>query len=573
MSFDLGGKMKSSISKKITFIATLTVLISGGIIGAVNYYFSYKETLKSAGIELTGCANITTGILSADKLVQLVEGNQQILPEIEEQLEWTISHKHIFSAEYILSLNGTLVASDSHLKEQGYQIGDSFSISEEAIEQLKDGEVVSTAVYTQDGHKKISGYAPIYQNHNPNEKVIAINAIDFDGEIVRERTWQANKTTILVSLILPIFAALVTIYFTRKLLKPIQFINDNVDELAKGNLTVKPLDIHSEDELGQLSKGFNSMVKGLRVLMTQLGQVSHQISDNSQEVYASAESVQEDSQMAVLSIQEVSRYITQQTKLTNQANDDLKIISKSIQTISQRIEKVSNSSQQANSLSKEGKEIVNNTMNQMDQIQKTTNDANKITLHLNQKLKEIDQIIALINNISSQTNLLALNAAIEAARAGEHGAGFLVVSEEVRKLAEETKVATQEVGQLIVEIQKESEASVQKAEQGQLAVEEGLIFVRQTNHSFDGLSKNASSTASEAVLLANETDKVKASIQQLVQEIDAVTDLSHQVSLSKDKIMVTSEQQSQVMLEFVEVAKALSEISDELKQSIQQFQL
>lgn len=565
--------MKSSIIKKITMIATLTVFISAAIIGSVNYYFSYKETLKSAGIELTGCANITTGILNIDELSRLLEGEKERLTGIEEQLEWTIAHKHIFSAEYILSLEGTLVASDSHLKQQGYEVGDQFPLTPTAIEQLKKGEVVATSVYTQDGRKKISGYAPIFRNHDPHEVVIAINAIDFDGNIVSERTWQSNKLTLLISLILPFFAALLTSFFTRGLLKPIQAINVNVEELAKGNLSIEPLPIHTEDELGMLSNRFNSMVSGLRSLIIQVGQTSNRIGDNSQEVYASAESVQEDTETMTVSIQRVAEHIMQQSDLTQKANGDLKMIADSIEKISQHIEDVSDSSRQANDLSREGQKIVDQTIKQMDRIQTTTNDANQITHRLNQKLKEIDQIIALINSISSQTNLLALNAAIEAARAGKHGAGFLVVSDEVRKLAEETKAATQEVGSLITEIQKESESSVLKAEQGQLAVEEGLLYIRQTHHSFDGLSQNATNTAEEAVALTNETRNIKESMRQLVEEIEAVAVLSDQVSTSTDTIMHASEQQSSIMQEFVTVAKVLSEIADQLKTSIEEFQL
>ncbi len=93
--------MEQSISKKITLVATTIVFSSTLLLASVNYYSSYQETLKSARIELTGCANITTGILSAAAIEELVSGNQANLSKVEQELEWTIDHKKVFSTEYI----------------------------------------------------------------------------------------------------------------------------------------------------------------------------------------------------------------------------------------------------------------------------------------------------------------------------------------------------------------------------------------------------------------------------------------------------------------------------------------
>lgn len=383
--------------------------------------------------------------------------------------------------------------------------------------------------------------------------------------------------TILLSMILPFFAALITSIFTRKLLRPIKGINEQVAELAKGNLAIDPLPVNTADELGVLSSQFNLMVEGLQTLIRQVEQTTTQINENSQEVYASAESAQLDTQSSSLStaesLEQVTENILQQTNLTQQANTDLKLIAESIQKISQHIEDVSTSSYHATQLSSEGQDVVHQTLQKMQQIEKATTAANQITYRLNQKLQEIDQIITLINNISNQTNLLALNATIEAARAGEHGKGVLVVSDEIRKLAEETKAATLEIGNLIAKIQEESTSSIEKSEQGKQAVVQGLLYIQQTNESFDGLSKNATNTAQEAAALIIETTNIKDSMQQLVAVIESVTELSHQVSESTDIILESSEHQTEVMQEFVDVAKSLSDIATQLKISIEQFQL
>lgn len=237
------------------------------------------------------------------------------------------------------------------------------------------------------------------------------------------------------------------------------------------------------------------------------------------------------------------------------------------------IEQVVKSSGYSDDLSKEGQIIVQKTLDRVKLIETTTFDSTQITHQLNAKAKEIDQIIMLISSISNQTNLLALNAAIEAASAGDHGAGFLVVSDEIRKLAEETKVATHEVASLISEIQKESEASVLKAEQSQVAVNQGLTFINQTYTSFQKLSVNASKTTDQTVLLTNETLVIKDKMEKLVIEIGTVEDLSQQVALSNNQLTEASEQQTVIMNEFVAVAKTLMEIGERLTQNIKQFDL
>ena len=93
-------------------------------------------------------------------------------------------------------------------------------------------------------------------------------------------------------------------------------------------------------------------------------------------------------------------------------------------------------------------------MSQAGQLNKQIEDAVKLIMSLEQRSQEIGEIITTIDAVAAQTNLLALNAAIEAARAGEEGRGFAVVAEEVRKLAEQTSKASQNIGEMIVQVQR-----------------------------------------------------------------------------------------------------------------------
>lgn len=316
--------MEQSISKKITLVATTIVFSSTLLLASVNYYSSYQETLKSARIELTGCANITTGILSAAAIEELVSGNQANLSKVEQELEWTIDHKKVFSTEYILSLDGKLLASDEHLKKQGFEVGTQFNLEQEIIDQLKQGEVVATKVYKVSNLKKITGYAPIFKDHDPNNEVIAVNAIDFEGSIVGQRTWESNKVTLFISLLLPFLAAWITSLVTKNMLRPIKKNSEHVEELTQGNLTLSELPVISNDELGRLSTQFNTMVLSLRNLVQDLQLTFIEISENAHEVHTGAENVQENAMTVMDSIEKVAEHIEQQVYETDIASADLK---------------------------------------------------------------------------------------------------------------------------------------------------------------------------------------------------------------------------------------------------------
>ncbi|MBU8909596.1 methyl-accepting chemotaxis protein, partial [Desertibacillus haloalkaliphilus] len=105
-------------------------------------------------------------------------------------ISWTVQHKDIFSSQYILSLNGTILAADKNLQQQGFTYGDSFYIDDEALHHLTVMKHPTYSdVYDFGDMKRLTGYAPIFKDHDPTQEVIAISAIDFDAKIISERTW------------------------------------------------------------------------------------------------------------------------------------------------------------------------------------------------------------------------------------------------------------------------------------------------------------------------------------------------------------------------------------------------
>jgi twitching motility protein PilJ len=152
----------------------------------------------------------------------------------------------------------------------------------------------------------------------------------------------------------------------------------------------------------------------------------------------------------------------------------------------------------------EGAQVVHNVVNGMGSLRANVQAGAKKMKNLGDRSMEVTGIVATISRISEQTNMLALNAAIEAARAGEHGRGFSVVAEEVRKLAERTASATQEIDKLVRAIQAETNETVSAIEQQTVVVEQESALVGQAGDSLVKIRQVSTESAS----LVNDITKI-----------------------------------------------------------------
>lgn len=565
--------MKNNIANKITGIVVFIVFLSVSILGGANYYFGYRQTLTSAGVELTGCANITTGIIDAKNLEALLEGDQEMLSAVNQAIEWTVEHKPIFSTHYILSNEGRVVASDSHLQKIGVAVGDQVQLTAEALDHLSQGHMYYTDIYEVNGHERQTGYAPIFRDHNPKNEMIAINAIDFDGAVIRERTWETNQASLILALVLPILAAIVTFLFIKKIIRPLAKIQEHVEKLAQGNLVLEDLPVETTDELGNLAQGFNQMRSELKTIIGEVNQAAVQTTENSLRVLNHSEELQETTHTIAHSLTKTNGLMTKQKTLTDDANQHLAQISDHVQTMTGNIRRSATTATKTVDLANKGNQSVSQSISHMKRIHHKTEEANAITRSLNQHAKEIDQVMTFIGRISTQTNLLALNASIEAARAQEHGRGFLVVAEEVRELSVQTKQAAEQVSTLIQRLQIESTQSVQTGDDVQSIVAEGIEQINETKEAFALIDLAAREAADQTTVISSETEEIEKWTLQLVSEIKTVTELGKQVIQTSQETGTQSEKQMQTMSEFVQVSRNLTQLADQLKQQVGRFQI
>jgi methyl-accepting chemotaxis protein len=204
-------------------------------------------------------------------------------------------------------------------------------------------------------------------------------------------------------------------------------------------------------------------------------------------------------------------------------------LSTTTQHSADQAETVASGAQQVLSLAEQGALTVRQTVNSMATLKDKVHAIAGMTLQLNQQASQIAAITGLVTTITNQTHLLALNAAIEAARAGDHGAGFSVVADEVRRLADQTKSSTENIKQLVAEIKTAIESAVAATEDGARSVDESVKRAEQTAQSFVDV-RDAIGTASENAQRITQTAREQS--RAVDEVVRAMTEFGNNVRVT-----------------------------------------
>ncbi|MBQ1469768.1 MAG: methyl-accepting chemotaxis protein, partial [Schwartzia sp.] len=218
-----------------------------------------------------------------------------------------------------------------------------------------------------------------------------------------------------------------------------------------------------------------------------------------------------------------------------------------------------------------GRSEIDSSVNQIKNVETTVTDTAAIVDKLGERSKEIGTIVDTISGIAGQTNLLALNAAIEAARAGEHGRGFAVVAEEVRKLAEQSQTAAQQIADLIGTIQSDTTSAVASMQEGRSAVIEGAQSVEGLRAVFDSIKNNIDEVSNKVATMSEAVAGVATQAEGIAMEMNAIDDGAKKVSDQMQTVSASTEEQSASAEEIASASDALAQLAQDLQLALQRF--
>lgn len=396
-------------------------------------------------------------------------------------------------------------------------------------------------------------------------------------------------------------------------------LNQGIRAMAEGDLThtvtpvTKPMDLDTNDEIGQMSKMFNqllgkmvdtiqvyhatcqqlsTLVRGVRQssetvahsseavasAAAESGRAATEIAEGSERLAMTAADAARVTDLMAKSIGDVNSGSQQQQAMVEEAQEQINRATEEIQTAGAAAETVS-------VLSSEGSQAVSAAIEAMDRLQERVAESVQQMSQLEIRSKQIGSIVQTINSIAEQTNLLALNAAIEAARAGEHGRGFAVVADEVRKLAEQSKASSVQIADLVQLVAQDSLAAVDSIRATQSEVEAG---VSRSNEAGEALQKiddavknvvdavtwlqtgaKAIGEAMTKVSVAAESNAGRASeVNQGAEEVNSTIE---SVAAVAEESSASSEELSATVEEIAASAHELSRLSEDLLDQVSRF--
>jgi methyl-accepting chemotaxis protein len=330
---------------------------------------------------------------------------------------------------------------------------------------------------------------------------------------------KAGSTTILLWVITSgaVLLGLSWLLIRRLISRPITIMVERLRDIAEGegDLTQR-VDASRKDEIGQLGKWFNEFVQKVHDLIGSVAIAADEVTSASSQIAGTNE--------------EMAAGMGEQNQQITQISAAVEQMSASVIEVARKSSEASTRSQESGQIAEQGGEVVSQTVNDMQMIAEAVNSSAASVSELGKRGEQIGQIIEVINDIADQTNLLALNAAIEAARAGEHGRGFAVVADEVRKLADRTTKATEEISESIKAIQTETDQAVSRMNKGTEQVSEGVDRASQAGQSLEQIVAAAKDVSGMVQSIAAAAEQQSAAGEQVSRSIQAVSTVTNQVS-------------------------------------------
>lgn len=377
-------------------------------------------------------------------------------------------------------------------------------------------------------------------------------------------------TTYITAAIVAFIAILIGIWMARTVSRPLGLMGSLMNEAAKGNLRVR-MKGQGRDEIGRLSVSFNSMMEQITALVSRTSETAQvvldtagELGDASRKTAASAREIAVATEEIAIGATKLAEEAEDGTELTERISSQMRNVMTTNREMSDAVRNVGESSEQG--------------MMQLEELLTRTNVTEEMTGKLVEKangLKEttssVMKVLDVMHNITKQTNILSLNATIEAARAGAAGKGFMVVADEIRQLAEQSRQSIDIVGQIVDKIMQEMNETVYVLSEVTPLFGQQVIAVKDTNHIF-------ASVQAEMAKLINHLGTVTLSIEDLNQsQLDLseamgnVSSVAEESSATSEEVASLSNEQQIISGILVTLSGNLENASNQLKDKMEQF--
>ncbi|WP_175598111.1 methyl-accepting chemotaxis protein [Paenibacillus luteus] len=424
----------------------------------------------------------------------------------------------------------------------------------------------SVKMTTTDGEDVLAAYKTFSTMDWKLVGTVPVKELVKDAKAIQNMTW----LTVLMAAVIAIAIGFLVIM---TIAQPLVKLRNLMTEGASGNLTVRSVMKKRQDEIGELSESFNLM-------MTQIKSLAIQTTRSAEEVLVTATELSDASRKTAISAKEIA-VATEEiaggaTSLAVEAERGTDLtghIDVQMKKVIDANEQMVSSAQEVEKASQQGTAYMGVLIQKTGMTEEMTRSMVEKVDALKVSTGSIVKILDVLNNLTKQTNILSLNATIEAARAGAAGKGFMVVADEIRKLADQSRQSIDVVGQITEKIRGEIDETVLVLSDAYPLFQEQIGSVKEANQIFLTVS-------SQMGELTEKLDLVTDSIGQLDQSQAVLSDAMTNVSAVAEESSATSEEVASLSSEqlsisdgMVRLSEKLDTVSRELKESLSQFKI
>lgn len=454
---------------------------------------------------------------------------------------------------------------------------------EAAVMKKKISEDEDPAVRTL-GEKMLSGEDGVYRYTNKDGKEMlafysfipatgwGMATIAYEDELFAPVN-NALKIMVAISLVLLVLISLGILMTVNRAMNPLKSMMDEIHLLAEGDFRDRPSRVTTGNELGVLAAAVRDMRKGINKVMKAVYDSSESLSASAEELNATTEQSAEASNQVANSIVNVAQGTSEQLEAVGGTTEAIEHLNETLQCVSAQADNAATQGREAADVARDGGKTLEQAIRQIQHIEQSTIQSTEVVTSLGERSKEIGQIVGTISGIAEQTNLLALNAAIEAARAGEQGRGFAVVADEVRKLAESSHEAAQQIANLIQATQKDTDDAVKGMQAGSEEVRVGTQNIVSMGEAFRKIIDIVEQVSAEIQGISKAIGGMAENGREIVGHIRTIGATSRTAAEEAETVSAATEEQSASVQEIANASQNLARMASELKQEVQKFKL